>query len=454
MGELPAQVRTVCAALIAFQVALLAARLPSCTARAELVRFAVFLVLLGLRLTVPAGSPIMNGLSVCIIWAAGEHLAALLEHPLRRAWSIANAAFLAVLLFASFLQFGPTLPFAAFYSFFSGVLLGYPLYLLAGVTRRSRRGIHALLLASGALSFAAGAAEAVFSILGRPFADFGSWTVCGISLFTGYLVFHEGYLQTSGKGGFLVQESVMKAAYARLLRTENALVLQDRLIVSGLLAMGAAHEFKNVLAHVKATAESALSRNDVGHKNTCLKLLLEHAETGGRAAADFLVRFSREGREEAKALDAGELIGGFARMSRAGLRTAGILLRSEVQAGLTVMARRGEIEQVLLNLAGNASESFARSGFDGPREIAIDCHGLPEAVVIEVRDNAGGVAPEAAGKLFQISPSDSGNTGLGLYLSRSLAEQNGGSLTYVPLEGGSCFRLTLPYPPSSTSSTI
>jgi len=454
MGELPVQARTVFAALIAFQVAALAARLPSCTARAELLRFAVFLVLLGLRLVVPLGSPLLNGLSVCIIWAAGEHLAALLEHPLRRVWSIANAAFLAILLFTSFLQFGPTLPFAAFYSFFSGVLLWYPIALLAGVTRKSRRAIHALLLASGALSFAAGAAEAVYSILGRPFADFGSWTICIISLCTGFLVFHEGYLQKSGQSGFLGQESVMKAAYARLLRTENALVLQDRLIVSGLVAMGAAHEFKNVLAHVKATAESALARSDVGHKNKCLELLLEHAETGGRAAADFLVRFSREGREEARALDAAELIGGFARMTRAGLRSAGILLRSEVQSGLTVMARRGEIEQVLLNLAGNASGSFTRSGFEGPREIEIECHGLPEAVVIEVRDNAGGVTREAAGKLFQISPSDSGNTGLGLYLSRSLAEQNGGTLTYAPLDGGSCFRLTLPYPPSSTSDTI
>jgi hypothetical protein len=203
MGELPAQARTVFTALIAFQVAALAARLPSCTARAELVRFAVFLVLLGFRLVVPAGSPLFSGISVCIIWAAGEHLAALLEHPLRRAWFIANAAFLAILLFASFLQFGPTLPFAAFYSFFSGVLLLYPIALLAGVARRSRRVIHALLLASGALSFVAGAAEAVFSILGRPFADFGAWTVCIISLCTGYLVFHEGYLQKSGQGGFL-----------------------------------------------------------------------------------------------------------------------------------------------------------------------------------------------------------------------------------------------------------
>jgi signal transduction histidine kinase len=454
MGELPAQVRTVFTALIAIQVAALAARLPSCTARAELVRFAVFLVLLGLRLLVPSRSPLLSGLSVCIIWAAGEHLAALLEHPLRRVWSMANAAFLAVLLFAFFLHFGPTLPFAAFYSFFSGVFLCYPIALLAGVTRGSRRAIHALLLASGVLSFAAGAAEAVFSILGRPFADFGSWTVCIISLCTGYLVFHEGYLQKSGRSGFLGRESIMKAAYARLLRTENALVLQDRLIVSGLLAMGAAHEFKNVLAHVKATAESALARKDVEHKNRCLRLLLEHADTGGRAAADFLVRFSREGREEARALDVAELIGGFARMARAGLRSAGILMRSEVQRGLAVMARRGEIEQVLLNLAGNASESFKRSGFDGPWEIQIECHGLPDAVLIEVRDNAGGVTSEAAGKLFQISPSDSGNTGLGLYLSRSLAEQNGGSLTYAPLEGGSCFRLMLPYPPSSSTSTI
>jgi signal transduction histidine kinase len=185
----------------------------------------------------------------------------------------------------------------------------------------------------------------------------------------------------------------------------------------------------------------------------CLRLLLDHAEAGGRSAAEFLVRFSREGREEARVLDAADLIGGFARTARAGLRSEGILLKSDIQPGLRVTTRRGEIEQVLLNLAGNAIECYRRSAADGPRAIEVACRCLPDAAVIEVRDNAGGIPRESAEKLFQISPTEAGNTGLGLYLSRSLAERNGGSLTYAPLEGGSCFRLTLPLASPPTSDT-
>jgi signal transduction histidine kinase len=450
MGEFPVVARAIFVTLIFFQASVLAARFPACEARGELVRFTVFLILMGLRLAVPASSPLFTGISVAIIWAAGAHLAALLENPLRNVWGAANATFLLILSFASILGYRATVPFAAFYALFSGILLCYPMALLADVTRGSRRGIHILLLVSGTLSFLAGAGEAVLCFLGRPFADFGSWTISFISICTGWLVFQEGYLQKSGRRAFIGRETIMRAAYARLLETENALVLQDRLIVSGLLAMGAAHEFKNVLAHIQATAESALADGGIEHKNRCLRLLAEHADTGGRAAADFLVRFSREGREEARPLDVSELIGGFAKTARAGLRADGVLMRSEVQNGLKVIGRRGEVEQVLLNLAVNAVECFKRRRIDGQRTIEIVCRGLQEAVLIEVRDNAGGVPSDAAEKLFQISPSDSGNTGLGLYLSRSLAERNGGSLTYVSLDGGSCFRLTLPYPPVTT----
>jgi signal transduction histidine kinase len=453
MGELPSVARTAFIALTAFQVAVLATRLPSSEARGELSRFALFLVFLGLRLIVSPASPLFVGLSVCLIWAAGEHLAALLDHPLRRAWALANAVFLGVLLFATFLDFGRTVPYTAFNAVSSGILLCFPITLMAGVARRTRRVSHVLLLAAVVLCFAAGAVEAVSSLMGSPITDLGSWTAAFISLCTGYLVFQDGYLLKSSSRAFLSREKLMKDAYARLLASENALVLQDRLIVSGLLAMGAAHEFKNVLAHIKATAESGLQRDDADHKDRCLRLLADHADAGGRAAADFLVRFSREGREEAKAMDAAELIGGFAKTARAGLRSAGILMRSEAPSGLRVIARKGEIEQVLLNLAGNAAECFRRSASHGRKTIDIICHGTAEAAVIEVRDNAGGVTPAVAEKLFQISPTDSGNTGLGLYLSRSLAERNSGSLTYVPLEGGSCFRLILPCPPAPTSDT-
>ncbi len=455
MYDIPSVLRLLFAGLILFQITVLAARFFSCESRGELVRFAVFLIFLGLRIVMTPASPAFPGISVCVIWAAGTHLSGAGRSALRRAWTPAGAVFLFVLVFASLLGYGRSAPFTAFFAFFSGLFLCYPIALLASIVRETRRALHVFLLISVGLTLAAGAGEAALSFMGLPFADLASWAISLLTLCTAWLVFQEGYLLRTGRRGFPGVEP-LKAAYARILATENALVIQDRLIVTGLLAMGAAHEFKNVLAHVRATAESALENPSQDHKDACLRLLAEHADAGGRAAVDFLVRFSREGREEAKPLDAAELLAGFAKTARAGLRSAGIILKTEAQNGIRLMGRRREIEQILMNLSGNAADCFKRGGGREPRIIELACRSLAEAAVIEIRDNAGGVPPACIEKLFQISSSDSGSTGLGLYLSRSLAERNGGSLAYVPVDDGSCFRLTLPVanPPTSDTRSV
>ena len=61
-----------------------------------------------------------------------------------------------------------------------------------------------------------------------------------------------------------------------------------------------------------------------------------------------------------------------------------------------------------------------------------------------MRDNAGGVPSSLVPGLFTPSFLGESGTGLGLYLSRSLARENGGALEHSPVQGGSIFRLTFP----------
>ena len=88
-----------------------------------------------------------------------------------------------------------------------------------------------------------------------------------------------------------------------------------------------------------------------------------------------------------------------------------------------------------------------KDGYHGAYIVEISAASTEGHAVIEVRDNGGGVAPGAAHRLFSLSSPSDGGTGIGLYLSSSLAERNGGSLSYVPLSGGSCFRLVFPLAP-------
>lgn len=76
-------------------------------------------------------------------------------------------------------------------------------------------------------------------------------------------------------------------------------------------------------------------------------------------------------------------------------------------------------------------------------------------VEIEVHDQGPGVSPDVADRLFgRFARSAQGQTGLGLSIVRGLAEANGGSACYSPLEGGgSSFGIRIPSgaPPASGS---
>ncbi len=103
-----------------------------------------------------------------------------------------------------------------------------------------------------------------------------------------------------------------------------------------------------------------------------------------------------------------------------------------------------DLEQILLNLLLNA---LAAVGQEGSGRIAIRASADGDGVHIAVSDTGPGVPPEMLDRLFQPFVSggeSSGTAGLGLAVSRYLAERAGGRLEHVPQVGrGAEFCLTL-----------
>jgi two-component system sensor histidine kinase PilS (NtrC family) len=67
---------------------------------------------------------------------------------------------------------------------------------------------------------------------------------------------------------------------------------------------------------------------------------------------------------------------------------------------------------------------------------------------LEVGDRGPGIDPAAAERIFEpFFTSEAGGTGLGLFISRELAQSNGALLAYEPRSGGgSLFRLVFADP--------
>lgn len=130
---------------------------------------------------------------------------------------------------------------------------------------------------------------------------------------------------------------------------------------------------------------------------------------------------------------------------------AEITLRAPpVAAGFGVIADRTRLRQVLLNLVSNAIK-YNRPGGEVVVELRQDRTGGRNAVVVSVRDTGVGIPADRMAELFQPfnrlgrEGSAVPGTGIGLTVSRRLAEAMHGRLEAISREGeGSCFSLHLP----------
>ncbi|MEI4470705.1 ATP-binding protein [Frigidibacter sp. MR17.24] len=101
--------------------------------------------------------------------------------------------------------------------------------------------------------------------------------------------------------------------------------------------------------------------------------------------------------------------------------------------------------QVFVNLIGNA-----RKYCDAPEpEIAIAARRRGERLEIDVIDNGSGIPADRQSIIFEkfarLSPDHrAGSAGLGLAICREIMDSLGGSIVYLPGQGGTAFRVSLP----------
>ena len=100
------------------------------------------------------------------------------------------------------------------------------------------------------------------------------------------------------------------------------------------------------------------------------------------------------------------------------------------------------LRQAVLNLVKNGLEALGRGG-----KLTVGTRRVDDQVEITVRDTGSGIAPEVGKRLFeQFFTTKPQGTGLGLYISRQIIEeQHGGTLTWKSAPGqGTTFTATLP----------
>lgn len=226
-------------------------------------------------------------------------------------------------------------------------------------------------------------------------------------------------------------------ARAREQGLERKLGHEQRLAGLGRVVAGVAHEVRNPITGIKLKLDGLMRRGADERTRADVAICLEEIARLDRVVSSLLM-VARAAPMSREPLALEQLVD--ERVAHAeGLATERDIAVRRV-GRVHTLANREVLTAVLDNLLRNALEASP------PRaEVQIELGGEPGATYLEVCDRGEGIPQGRVAELFEpfftLKPS---GTGLGLFLSRSLLEPQGGSLSYRRDQGRTIFRVELP----------
>ncbi len=223
----------------------------------------------------------------------------------------------------------------------------------------------------------------------------------------------------------------------------------DLLSTDRFLAM-LSHELRTPLTPVLMGIDELQQDGRFAEAGPTLVMMRRNVDVQSRLLGD-LVDFTSIGQHKLRlrldAIDAHEVVRFVQEICRAELAAAQVELRLDLHATESaVLADSLRLQQVMWNLVKNAIKFSTPGSTISVRTM----DGLPGHLIIEVADQGIGIEPALLPLVFdcfqQGSLSDQpGGLGLGLYIAKSMAEAQGGTLTaHSAGRGtGATFRLTL-----------
>ena len=210
------------------------------------------------------------------------------------------------------------------------------------------------------------------------------------------------------------------------------------------------HEINQPLSGLIDSAETCLRElsptalNLEGARDAALRTVQE----GQRAAAVIQRMWSLLAKTEAnnEAVDLNEAAIAALRLSSQKLELRQVIARAELEADLPRIAGDSlQLQQVILNLVTNAAEAMDEV-HDRLRELVVSTRSLEGHVRLSVRDAGEGFTPGEAERLFDaFYTTKRDGTGIGLFISRWIIENHGGTIQAALNDGpGATFSFLIP----------
>lgn len=230
--------------------------------------------------------------------------------------------------------------------------------------------------------------------------------------------------------------------------SKQAALQNEKLAAIGRLAAGIAHEVRNPLGVIRASASMVQEhfRVDEEAYRACEFIREETDRLNGLITSLLSLSRPADLRLQPVALEA--VIDRALQLAAEELRQHDITVQRHTQDLPQVTADPDLMAQVVLGLVLNAVEAIGQQG-----QICIQTAHTAGSVSIEVADNGPGISSEDAQHVFEpfFTTKPSG-TGLGLPMAERIIRTHGGSIELVASRpngrnvSGACFRVQLPIP--------
>ncbi len=248
----------------------------------------------------------------------------------------------------------------------------------------------------------------------------------------------------SGTGGLTVLHFEDRHRQRQL---QEQLLQSQKLAAVGQLVAGIAHDLNNPLASVLGFADFLAESPEVPPAlREPLRVIQEEAVHASTIVRN-LLGFARKGDGTRRHVDVERMVEGTRGLLRNHLLAHHVELEISVEEGLPpVLVQANRIQQVLINLLGNAAHAVSATGQSGMIHLEASLAG--EQVAISVTDTGTGIPPEVQDRIFEpffTTKPDGEGTGLGLTICRDIIHDHGGTIEVTSIPGrGTTFRILLP----------
>jgi PAS domain S-box-containing protein len=261
------------------------------------------------------------------------------------------------------------------------------------------------------------------------------------------LAYGVGRIDTQGQvveaDGFLIARSDHQHPDAALPEGVAQLRQGQRMEAMGRVAGGMAHDFNNVLTTILGFSELLLQEATLDAPARADVEQISRSATSGTSLTRQLLAFGRKQALKPASVNLNQLVTDLAATLHGVIGDGVALTTTVAPESAWVSADRGQLEQVLMNLAVNARDAMPGGG-----RLDIAVKGGERSVALEVRDTGCGMAADVVSQIFEpfFTTKKAGmGAGLGLAAVYGIVTQSGGSIEVDSEVGrGTVFSICMP----------